>query len=610
MSKYCGVCGCECEDKALFCTNCGFRFDDAGRVEAENNKMNIAPKAAGMRHGCISKKLLIPIIAATAAVIIIIIAVAASKAAKTVNLTDFAEVTIEGPDGYASASANIKKDELELAVLNAMGYKGDSLTQIYLENKAEHYIDLNRAENIVNDVRISLDKYAGIKNGDKITARITYSGSLDETVGIEVKDGKASVKAADLAEVAVLNPFEMVKVVFSGIDGYGTAEITNSKNDYGLSFKLDKTSGLSNGDTVKVTISYNYSELLSKGFTLSDSAKSYTVSGLTEAEEVDLFDALTVTFSGTEHYGKVNIEDSSAYMNYFVTYSADKTTGLSNGDKVTITAYYDEEVLKTIGLKPLSGTKEYIVEGLGEAQAIDVFEKANVYFGGTSPFAYAKAESYTDDNGVTFSFSFDKAENLSVGDKVTVTANFDEELLLAEGYKALSLTKEYTVEGVDAYATSDDMLDETIFNEIKKKCSSLLKEHLDEDMSIKHSESFFGIYIFTAKPEKKGYNGVDNEKIYLIYKGTVEREGSYEETEVFYVFKVTGVMTMANGTHTYDAGSIRMLNISSNLFRDVYITNRYIFAYTSGYEMFNECIVNQKNTYNYYVSDALKTYGV
>lgn len=79
--------------------------------------------------------------------------------------------------------------------------------------------------------------------------------------------------------------------------------------------------------------------------------------GADKLEQVYPFDDLTVTFTGTAPNGKISFSNGSSLCNY----TADKESGLRNGDVVTVTAEFakaqDDKVLA-------EETKEYTVEGL------------------------------------------------------------------------------------------------------------------------------------------------------------------------------------------------------------------------------------------------------
>ena len=130
--------------------------------------------------------------------------------------------------------------------------------------------------------------------------------------------------------------------------------------------KLSKESGISNGDTVELTFTYN--EKLAKQLKLKIKNKTIKkkVSGLEEGKKVDLFADLEVEFSGISPNGSVKISNNNGDdLIRRVRYTADKRSKLKNGDKIVITASYDENYAIENGYAVESNTKEYTVSGLG-----------------------------------------------------------------------------------------------------------------------------------------------------------------------------------------------------------------------------------------------------
>lgn len=112
---------------------------------------------------------------------------------------------------------------------------------------------------------------------------------------------------------------------------------------------MDKTEGLSNGDTVKVTVTYDKDLQKESGVKVKgDTTKEFKVEGLKEPVEVDAFDSsvwntdsgVKVAFEGTAPFAELSIENNcdSSVPQAYVEYTADKTSDLQNGDTVTITA--------------------------------------------------------------------------------------------------------------------------------------------------------------------------------------------------------------------------------------------------------------------------------
>lgn len=140
--------------------------------------------------------------------------------------------------------------------------------------------------------------------------------------------------------------------------------------------ELDRTSALSNGDTVK----FVWDEIDAKHFaekysvSLSFSDMEFTVGALDTAETFDPFDDLTVTYEGFAPYGKLVLrnERSGAVS---VNFEADRTDRLSNGDTVTVKATAGSDLTSYCldrGYLPTKTEQEYTVSGLASyASSLD-----------------------------------------------------------------------------------------------------------------------------------------------------------------------------------------------------------------------------------------------
>lgn len=104
--------------------------------------------------------------------------------------------------------------------------------------------------------------------------------------------------------------------------------------------KLDKNSGLSNGDVV--TLKWDCKDTMAEEYfnvKLDYSNITYTVKGLEEVKKFNPFDYVTVSFSGISPDGSVTITPNydKSEMQY-INFSANKNSGLKVGDSITITA--------------------------------------------------------------------------------------------------------------------------------------------------------------------------------------------------------------------------------------------------------------------------------
>ena len=153
-----------------------------------------------------------------------------------------------------------------------------------------------------------------------------------------------------------------------------------------LGGELDKTSQLSNGDTITFEWDDDKVEKLEKKYKikLKVEDKEIKVTDLEEAKEFDPFDYITLEYTGVgpDAYAKVKVDSSfPVSYNYF---RISPSSGLSNGDKVTVTfgssgdSDYIKEECFDEGYLPTSFEKEFKVEGVQSyVTKIDEVEKAS-----------------------------------------------------------------------------------------------------------------------------------------------------------------------------------------------------------------------------------------
>ena len=194
---------------------------------------------------------------------------------------------------------------------------------------------------------------------------------------------------------------------FNGVNGYGTADLVdaylwedeafkkagikdlNSLTALGnafaienaVSYDISPSEDLSNGDKVTVTASINKEVAKNYKLKLTAKERQFTVEGLPEVQEVDLFENVNVTFDGIAPYVTASIDNSYNEKYVFTTFSLDKNSGLNIGDVVTVSANYDNERLLESGYKAKSDTKEFKVEETDRYAVIiseisqDIFDK-------------------------------------------------------------------------------------------------------------------------------------------------------------------------------------------------------------------------------------------
>lgn len=205
---------------------------------------------------------------------------------------------------------------------------------------------------------------------------------------------------------------ECFKPYVSGCNGYGTFHMADN-NEYvnnimeeclpedatemeewglyallgSMEWDADKTEDLSNGDKVNIKISLDEESLAARKIKFTNTEFTYTVEGLEEPVNVDLFSDVNVTFEGTGPKIKASVEytGNDEIIKSCVKYYLDESSGLSNGDVVTVKASYNENTLFNYNYFVVSeDTKEFAVSGMDEylreeADLSDLDEKMLAY---------------------------------------------------------------------------------------------------------------------------------------------------------------------------------------------------------------------------------------
>ena len=276
----CTHCGKEIQNGITFCPYCGSAVNNA----KENTKMK--------KHN--PAKVLAPIAA------VAVVAAGGWAFANRTPTIDVSKYMTLSADGYNTVGKlnisfdteklekdygkqittrfkkqmkNLKDDTYGLSSLTASLYDGYE-TDLFAETCATG----------------SADKTKNLSNGDVVT--YTWDDNSDEAeeaFGVKVKYSDITYTVSGLASVNTFDAFDGVDVEFSGISPDGRATVNSlptAAEAQGLYYTLDENSGLSNGDTVTLTVHSNrddFSDCIDKyGAMPQATEKTFTVAGLNE----------------------------------------------------------------------------------------------------------------------------------------------------------------------------------------------------------------------------------------------------------------------------------------------------------------------------------------
>lgn len=192
---------------------------------------------------------------------------------------------------------------------------------------------------------------------------------------------------------------ESLTVKFEGCNGYGIAEL---ENEYGweddafeaagidsidsfssladglaiesaVSYEVFPNENLSNGDKVTVKATFSNETVENYNIKFTSKERTFTVEGLPEVKQVDLFENIEVEFNGIAPNAKASVIDASSDHYVMTTYKLDKDSNLNVGDFVTVTAKYDQKKLLENGYMAESDTKQFAVSEV--AKYVNSFEE-------------------------------------------------------------------------------------------------------------------------------------------------------------------------------------------------------------------------------------------
>ena len=267
--KHCVNCGAEMSDDENFCGKCG-----TGQPEGMQQTAGQPVCGNGINGAAVKKSptwfwFLVGILI-IGAVITAVVLIMMPKTVQ-VDIGQYANATFSGIDGKGNCTPGISTDGL--------------YTELYMKLGK----DKNRMINVASFLRtvyIDLEDptQAGtLKNGDSVTLKINYDENLAKTAKLKLTDTEVTQTVSGLTVLTQVNPFDKVTVKFSGYSPDAGAEITADNVPAPFSpydFKLDKTSGIKEGDTVTVTCTLSESVAEEKGYTLTETSKTFTAENL------------------------------------------------------------------------------------------------------------------------------------------------------------------------------------------------------------------------------------------------------------------------------------------------------------------------------------------
>lgn len=302
-----------------------------------------------------------------------------------------------------------------------------------------------------------------------------------------------------------------------------------------------------------------------------------------------------------------------------VEYSISPSENLSNGDEVILTIDVDNSALENYDFKLAGGEKKITVSGLDEVEAFDPFENVAVNFSGMSPNGSASVNTSDSNVDIDLSYTLDKSSGLKNGDEVTVSISSYsgtdvEEYCMSKGKTPTVTEKTFTVEGLATYAQTIADIPDDMKNKMLAQAEDAIKAKCIWDKEgttgVLKSLEYLGDYYLTGK---EGFEASPYNKIYCVYKGTVEfnalkrhGDGKTKETGTasFYTYYYyDNIIIMPDNTCSLDlsSGSLASYSYETDYgYDDFWGATFYTLHGKENLDsVFSDCVTPQIEKYNY-----------
>lgn len=255
---------------------------------------------------------------------------------------------------------------------------------------------------------------------------------------------------------------------------------------------------------------------------------------------------------------KISQNDWQALMDIgdAITCEIDKTSGLSNGDTVTVTFDVDKSVLEKYKLTAEPATLTFQVEGLTEVTEITPFRDFQISFDGISPDAYVKEYTKQEEiDGTTVYYSIEGPNGpFRDGQEVTICAKLTDN----EAYHLTEETRTFPVSGVEKYISDISELQSGTLDAMREKADALLSEQIQNWQGYFSYSGFdFVGYEFWSRQEDS-IMGSPN-AVYLYYKINANDNGTPFDT--YYYVGFNSVLQHLDGSQEVDLGSVQKPSI-------------------------------------------------
>ena len=537
--------------------------------------------------------------AAAVLVLLVVFLIIRLNAGPTINLNKYLTIETTGYNGYGKVSVMIDWNAIEAKYGKKLHLKGKSA-----KGKGNTASGETAFSRIRDNVYINCDKYDHLSNGDKIAYTWEVKDSIFDDVKVNLKYKNGECKVSKLEELETFDAFADVIVTFEGFAPDGTASFTYNGNVLNSGdFSCDKTTGLSNGDVIKITWDDSNIESLamSLGKVPASAEKEYTVSGLDEyvGTYADL----------SEDFIKTLRSESEDTIYAYTAGHYDSTSALSDlsyaGYMVRLVKNPDD-YYNFFG-KADSFNDVYIIYSGTVKSSEGYFRPTRVYYPVRFKNVIKSGDqfSYTDNLGIE-GYSYIDGSWSSTNGYTNPVICYTE---IIEAYRDVYKTE--CGDGFEKYEAAEELtkaadISEDYKNTLYADAKDIIETYAAKeykDGTVMGELSVLGEYFLLAKTQSSDY--VQNNRYIIVYSATVSNtEGKFEPTVVYFPVEYDGLVKLTDDEYMVTA--TKGLQGYKMSFPGSFIGTQ---GYFDGQVMFSELITANRDNYTYEMTENLKQFG-
>lgn len=604
---YCRSCGKENNENAGFCINCGQPLPN-GRIFAENSIMlvhdadTINDGTDGRKTGRIKDMFRkSPAMIILLCVIIsglFLIAFIAFRRLRTpvIDLEEYLIIEPEGYDGYGTVRFTFDWNGLR-------SDRGDDIT---LTDSAKKKLGLLKYFADPFDVLreciiVNVSEESSLSNGDVITYKVEATEDISEILECRFRYPEGEYEVSGLSKIGYFDPFDDITVDFSGISPRGKASFEYDGEEMSESeFSIDRSSNLSNGDVVTVSVSdhdmtYYLENLGRVPMALS---RSYKVSGL--SGYVQDYSELDDSFIR---------EISSQAEDIICSYAARKYAVSSALGDLRYEGYFMNTSRDTDGNPEVNNSLIVIYSGI-VSNSTGAFRATRVYF----PVMFVNITTgagteYESDYGILGSSTLDGTDYKTAGYTNPITC-----------YRSLTMTygDSYVMvcgDGFDKYSDayyspvcSLDDIGASCRAELRTEAQDMLESRISHFVSGNlgycslKSISCLGEYLVMAKSQS--FDFMSSNSYFIVFSVEVTNPSNGREYKVYMPVAYHGIGNLPD-----DEFFVTKTGGVKGNFTPLSYRYSGFGGYDDGTRMYREIITSNRENCTYDISPALKQFG-